>query len=94
MFEDGLNMDKSTSSLIWKLIIASLCVGLLLSFFNIDPVELINNVPETLGRILEVILDIINWAGKYILLGAIIVIPIYIIFNFRTIVAKLFSKKK
>ena len=87
-------MDKTTSSLIWKLIIASLCVGLLLSFFNIDPVELINNVPETLGRILEVILDIINWAGKYILLGAIIVIPIYIIFNFRTIVGKLFSKKK
>ncbi|MDA7568690.1 DUF6460 domain-containing protein [Emcibacteraceae bacterium] len=67
---------------------------MLLSFFNIDPVELINNVPETLGRILEVILDVINWAGKYIILGAIIVIPIYIIFNFRTIFAKLFSKKK
>lgn len=87
-------MDKTTSSLIWKLVIASLCVGLLLSFFNIDPVALINNVPETLGRILEVILDVINWAGKYIILGAIIVIPIYIIFNFRTIFAKLFSKKK
>ena len=87
-------MDKTTSSLIQKLVIASLCVGLLLSFFNIDPVELINNVPETLGRILEVILDVINWAGKYIILGAIIVIPIYIIFNFRTIFAKLFSKKK
>ena len=87
-------MDKTTSSLIQKLVIASLCVGLLLSFFNIDPVELINNVPETLGRILEVILDVINWAGKYIILGAIIVIPIYIIFKFRTIFAKLFSKKK
>ncbi|MCC3861336.1 DUF6460 domain-containing protein [Pseudemcibacter aquimaris] len=87
-------MDKTTSTLIWKLIIASLCVGLLLSFFNIDPVELINNVPETLGRILEVVLDVINWAGKYILLGAIIVIPIYVIFNFRTIFEKLFSKKK
>lgn len=87
-------MDKTTSTLIWKLIIASLCVGLLLSFFNIDPVELINNVPETLGRILEVVLDVINWAGKYILLGAIIVVPLYVIFNFRTIFEKLFSKKK
>ncbi len=86
-------MDKSTSSLIWKLIIASLCVGLLLSFFNIDPVELINDVPETLGRILEVILDIVNWAGKYILLGAIIVIPIWLIFNIRSIFDKLFNKK-
>lgn len=87
-------MDKTTSTLIWKLIIASLCVGLLLSFFNIDPVELINNVPETLGRILEVVIDVINWAGKYILLGAIIVVPLYVIFNFRTIFEKLFSKKK
>ncbi|MDG1437797.1 MAG: DUF6460 domain-containing protein, partial [Emcibacteraceae bacterium] len=57
------------------------------------PVELINNVPETLGRIIEVILDVINWAGKYILLGAIIVIPLFVIFNFRTIFGKLFGKK-
>lgn len=87
-------MDKAKSSLIWKLIVASLCVGLLLSFFNIDPVELINNVPETIGRILEVILDIGNWAGKYILLGAIIVIPIWLIFNIRPIFEKLFRSKK
>ncbi|MBT5073110.1 MAG: hypothetical protein HOJ34_07685 [Kordiimonadaceae bacterium] len=87
-------MDKSTSTLIWKLIIASLCVGLILSFFNIDPVELIENVPETISRIIEVIIDIINWAGKYILLGAIIVIPIYIIFNIRTIFGKFFKNKK
>ena len=87
-------MDKTTSSLIWKLIIASLCVGLVLSFFDIDPVELINDVPETLGQILEVILDIIDWAGKYILLGAIIVIPIWIIFNIRSIFEKLFKSKK
>ena len=87
-------MDKSTSSLIWKLIVASLCVGLLLSFFNIDPVELINNVPETLGKIIDVILDVINWAGKYILLGAIIVIPIWFLLNIRTIFEKLFKSKK
>ena len=87
-------MDKSTSSLIWKLIVASLCVGLLLSFFNIDPVELINDVPETLGKIIDVILDVINWAGKYILLGAIIVIPIWFLLNIRTIFDKLFKSKK
>jgi len=87
-------MNKSTSTLIWKLIVASLCVGLILSFLNINPVELIENMPETLGKILEVILDVINWAGKYILLGAIVVIPIYIIFNIRTIFDKFFKSKK
>lgn len=87
-------MDKTTSSLIWKLVIASLCVGLVLSFFNIDPVELINDVPEIFGKILGVILDIVDWAGKYILLGAIIVIPIWLIFNIRTIFNKFFKKNK
>lgn len=87
-------MEKSTSSLIWKLIIASLCVGLVLSFFDIDPVALIEDVPETLGQILEVVLDVINWAGKYILLGAIIVIPIWLIFNIRSIFDKFFNSKK
>ena len=86
-------MDKSTSTLLWRLIIASLCVGIMLSFFNIDPVELINNVPETLGKIIDVILDVFNWAGKYVLLGAIIVIPIWFIFNIRTIFGKFFKNK-
>jgi hypothetical protein len=87
-------MDKSTSGLIWKLIISSLCVGLLLSFFNIDPVELINDVPETLGRIIGVILDVINCAGKYVLLGAIIVIPLWILFNIKSIFEKITRRKK
>lgn len=87
-------MDKSTSSLIWKLIIASLCVGLVLSFFNIDPVELIQNVPETFGKIIDAILSVINWAGKYVLLGAVIVVPIWFIFNIRTIFGKIFGNKK
>lgn len=89
-----MNMDKTTSTLLWKLIIASLCVGLVLSFFNIDPVQLIENVPETLSRIIEFVMDVINWAGNYILLGAIIVIPIWVIFNIRTIYDKLFNRKK
>jgi hypothetical protein len=87
-------MNKSTSTLLWKLIIASLCVCLVLSFLEIDPVDLINNVPETLARIIDVILEVINWAGKYILLGAIIVIPIWFIFNIKTIFEKLTNRKK
>ncbi len=87
-------MNQTTSALLWKLIIASLCVGLVLSFFDIDPVELIENVPETLGRIIDVILDVINWAGKYILLGAIIVIPLWFILNIRSIFDKVFNRKK
>ncbi len=86
-------MDKSTSSLIWKLLIASFVVGLFLFYFGIDPVDMISNLPSVIGKVLDLIMDFITWAGKYILLGAIVVIPLYILFNIRTIISKIFSKK-
>lgn len=89
----GLDMDKSTSSLIWKLIITSFVVGLFLYYFGIDPVDMISNLPNVIGDILDLILQFISWAGKYILLGAVVVIPLYILFNIKTIISKIFSKK-
>jgi hypothetical protein len=89
----SLTMDKSTSSLIWKLIIASFVVGIFLYYFGIYPVDLISNLPNVIGDILDLVLQFIRWAGKYILLGAVVVIPLYILFNLKTIISKIFSKK-
>lgn len=71
-------MDKTT---VWKLVIASLVVGLLLSFFNIDPAELIRDVPDTIARILNAVWSVFEWGLKYIFLGAIIVVPVWLLFN-------------
>ena len=58
----------------------SLIVGLLLSFFDINPTELLAAFGETAEMIFGVVADIIEWAVKYILLGAVVVVPIWLIY--------------
>ena len=85
-------MSKSSWHVIWKLLIASLFVGLALDYFDISPTDLIHNIPETLGRIYDAVISFVEWGGKYILLGAIVVVPVWIVMNLSTIKDK-FKRK-
>lgn len=78
-------MNKSTLNLIWKLLLASLLVGLLLDFLGISPIDLIHNIPETVGKIIDYGISAVKWGGKYVLLGAIIVVPVWIFMNLGSI---------
>ncbi len=85
-------MNKSTFHIIWKLLIASLLVGLALDYFEISPADLIHDIPETLGRIYDAAVSVFQWGGKYVLLGAIIVVPVWVFTNLSTIKDK-FKRK-
>ncbi|MCF6197356.1 MAG: DUF6460 domain-containing protein [Emcibacter sp.] len=85
-------MNKSAIHVIWKLLVVSLLVGLALDYFDISPADLIHDIPETVGRILDKLLQFISWGGKYILLGAIVVVPVWIIMNIGMIKDKLKRK--
>ncbi len=85
-------MSKSTLHIIWKLLIASLLVGLALDFFNISPTDLIHDIPATMGKIYDVIIGVFEWGGKYVLLGAIIVVPVWIFMNLGRIKGQFKSK--
>ena len=63
-----------------KIAIASLVVGLFLGFFDIDPRELLADFGETVQHIFSVVASIVEWAVKYVLLGAIVVVPIWLVF--------------
>jgi len=39
-----------------------------------------NNFPEAIQSIFEVVADLIGWAAPYILLGAVVVVPIWLVF--------------
>ena len=78
-------MNKSTMHVIWKLVVVSLLVGLALDFFDISPADLIHDIPETMGRIYNAGISVLEWGGKYVLLGAIIVVPLWIIMNLTAI---------
>lgn len=78
-------MNKQTLSIILKLLIASLLVGLALDFFEISPTDIIHDIPETVVNIFNTAVELFTWSGKYILLGAIIVVPLWILMNLPTL---------
>lgn len=85
-------MNKSTFHIILKLLIASLFVGLALDYFDISPADLIHDIPETMGNIYNAAIQLIEWGGKYVLLGAIIVVPVWFFMNLTSIKDK-FKRK-
>lgn len=83
-------MQNNVVSTIVKLAVISLLVGFALAFFGIDPKNLITSLGSTVVDIYEVILSFLQWAVKYILLGAVVVLPIWFVF----FLIRLAKKKK
>jgi len=72
-------MPKITVSTIVKLIIACLLVGLVLSTLDIDPRNILASGQAAIEWLIEVGGEFFAWAVTYILIGAIVVIPIWVI---------------
>ncbi|MCP5368132.1 MAG: hypothetical protein H6907_19115 [Hyphomicrobiales bacterium] len=62
-----------------KIVVLSFVVGLALHFFDIDPARLLDNFGETALMVFEKGVQFIQWAAKYILLGAVVVVPLWAI---------------
>ena len=73
-------MAPRFATTIIKLAVASLVVGWLLSFFEIDPRNLIENFGETAPEIFAIVASFVEWAVPYVLLGAVVVLPIWLVF--------------
>lgn len=77
-------MPANILSTIIKLAILSLIVGLLLAFFGIEPLDIFNKFGETAVAIFNKSVSFLEWAVKYIIIGAMVVLPIWLIlFLFR-----------
>ena len=73
-------MPANVRDTIIKIVLFSFVIGLLLSFFDVDPAQLLRNFGATAEQIFKIVADIIEWGVKYVLLGAVVVIPIWLIF--------------
>jgi len=62
-----------------KLVILSLVVGMMLKFFNVDPENLLSSLARLFERIIEMGASVVEWGFDYIILGAAVVIPIWLI---------------
>lgn len=72
-------MPRITIGTIIKILLASLCVGLLLAYFNLSPQELFRGAFEHFSEIFEWVSSVAGWAVSYVLLGAIVVVPIWLL---------------
>ena len=64
-----------------RLLLLSFVVGLALWIFGIDPMDLWRNFGETIRAVWENIGDFAQWAIKYVALGAVVVLPLWIIYR-------------
>jgi hypothetical protein len=62
-----------------RLVLLSVLIGVILAAFGLDPYNIIESVRVLLLRLWHMGFDAIEWLWRYFLLGAVIVIPIWLI---------------
>ena len=70
---------RGVVSTVIKLALICLGVGLILAFFDVDPVRLMHNFPQAIRSVFYAVVDMIRWAVPYITLGAVVVVPIWLV---------------
>jgi hypothetical protein len=78
---DGLSrfLGGSPLGVAVRLILLSILVGVVLSAIGLDPLDIIASVRRLFFAVWNLGFDAVNWVWRYFLLGAVIVIPIWII---------------
>lgn len=74
-------MPRNLGSTLLRLFILSLIIGLVLSAFDIRPESLLGAVGGTVESIFNVVVDTVEWAVPFVLIGAVVVIPIWLILS-------------
>ncbi len=62
-----------------RLVLVSVLVGVVLSALGLDPFDIVRSIERLIRNIWNMGFDAVRWLWRYFLLGAVIVIPIWII---------------
>jgi hypothetical protein len=72
-------LGGSPLAVAFRLILLSILVGVVLAAVGFDPYNIIRSVQLLFQRLWDLGFDAINWLWRYFLLGAVIVIPIWLL---------------
>lgn len=75
-------MPQNVIGTILKILVASLVLGFILKFMEIDPKDLLLNFGETFQSAFAWAGDFVAGSIEYVLIGAVIVVPIWLIVFF------------
>ncbi|MBR0933931.1 DUF6460 domain-containing protein [Bradyrhizobium jicamae] len=70
-------LGGSPLAVAFRLILLSILVGVVLAAIGFDPWNIIHSIRMLFQRLWDFGFDAINWAWRYFLLGAVIVIPVW-----------------
>ncbi len=78
---DGLTrfLGGSPAAVAVRLLLMSLLVGVVLAAIGFDPWNIIESIHLLFRRLWALGFDAINWLWRYFLLGAVVVIPIWLL---------------
>ena len=78
---DGLSrfLGGSPLAVAFRLVLLSVLVGVVLAAIGFDPWNIVNSIRLLIQRIWDLGFDAINGLWRYFLLGAVIVIPIWLL---------------
>jgi Family of unknown function (DUF6460) len=66
-------------SVIFRLILLSILIGVILEVLGLDPWNIIESLKTLVQRIWDMGFDVVRWLWRYLLLGAAVVVPIWLI---------------
>jgi len=69
----------SPLAVIGRLILVSILVGVILSALGLNPFDIVRSIRKLIESIWDLGFDAFRWLWGYLLLGAVIVVPIWII---------------
>ena len=65
--------------MIFRLVLLSILIGVILKVLGLDPFNILRSIQDLLRAIWNMGFDAVLWLWRYFLLGAVIVIPIWLI---------------
>jgi hypothetical protein len=70
---------KHPGRTLFRLLLASFAVGFALTVFDIRPEELLRNLDDVAHGLFSTAVEAVRWAIPYILIGAVVVAPIWLV---------------
>jgi hypothetical protein len=69
----------SPLAVLGRLILVSILVGVILSALGLDPFDIVRSIERLMRTIWNMGFDVVRYVWRYFLLGAVIVVPIWIL---------------
>ena len=74
-----MSTQRTLGGTVIRIVLWSLVIGLALSVLPISPQDLLAGLGDTAASVFETAVGVVAWAVPYILIGAAVVVPIWLV---------------